>query len=549
MPIHEGTADDLQVLKDMGYEQDLFRGLGGWFANFAFTFVEVSFISSYSIVFNSGLTIGGPSVMIWGWIIGSIFNIMVGLSLAEICSVYPSAGSVYHWTGQLASAEWAPLASYICGWLNWLGNACGDAGFASGFAAVVAGLASFNGVTLETGPQTGIAIAILFGWTLLNLFRVDQQAWVNMFAAVYQMICTIVIILVVLIASPDRSNAQFVFTKWNDGTGLEGSNDGYVLLLGLLTTLFTFCGYEAGGHMAEETVNARKSAPRGIVATVISVAVFGLIYCLGLLFSIPHNDLDIAINGYYPIEVLTPVPQDIMDQWLLDPNSTCDNSTILAGYRAALNCTIELTGGEDALLNIFTFAVGSTGAFGLYMLLLFNLFFAGMSSVTITSRITFALARDGAFPGSEKIAYLSETTKSPVVALWFVFFFDAIILLLDIANEATFLAIIALTTIGFQLSYSIPIFCRLVFQTHTFVQGPWNLGKASIPIGTLGVIWLWFTSIIFFWPTEFPVDETNMNYAVVVVGIVAVVAAVYWALYARHHFLGPKREEKSEVKD
>jgi len=72
--------------------------------------------------------------MMWGWIIGSFFSILVGLSMAEICSSYPSAGSVYHWAGMLANEKWAPFSSYICGWFNFMGNAAGDASFAFGFA-------------------------------------------------------------------------------------------------------------------------------------------------------------------------------------------------------------------------------------------------------------------------------------------------------------------------------------------------------------------------------------------------------------------------------
>jgi amino acid transporter len=45
---------------------------------------------------------GGPVVIVWSWIVGSILNILCGLSMAEICSSYPSAGSVYHWAGILA---------------------------------------------------------------------------------------------------------------------------------------------------------------------------------------------------------------------------------------------------------------------------------------------------------------------------------------------------------------------------------------------------------------------------------------------------------------
>lgn len=54
--------------------------------------------------------------------------------MAEICSAYPSAGSVYHWSAQLVPIRYAPLASYVCGWFNFVGNAAGDASFAFFFA-------------------------------------------------------------------------------------------------------------------------------------------------------------------------------------------------------------------------------------------------------------------------------------------------------------------------------------------------------------------------------------------------------------------------------
>lgn len=80
-------------MEQMGYKPELFRGFTGWFMNFAFTFTAVSIISSYSISYTAALVNGGPVMMVWGWIIGSIFTIMVGLSMAEICSAYPSAGT------------------------------------------------------------------------------------------------------------------------------------------------------------------------------------------------------------------------------------------------------------------------------------------------------------------------------------------------------------------------------------------------------------------------------------------------------------------------
>lgn len=129
----DSLNEDDKILAQMGYKQELYRGFNA-FMSFSFCFTAVSVISSCSILFPYGLVTGGPVVMTWGWIVGSFFTLLNGLVMAEICSSYPSAGSVYHWAGMLATPKWAPVSSYICGWFNFLGNAAGDAGFAYGFA-------------------------------------------------------------------------------------------------------------------------------------------------------------------------------------------------------------------------------------------------------------------------------------------------------------------------------------------------------------------------------------------------------------------------------
>lgn len=72
----------------------------------------------------------------------------------------------------------------------------------------------------------------------------------------------------------------------NNSTGFANV-DGYVVLLGLLGALFSFSGYEAGAHLAEETRGARRSAPIGIVLTCVISALVGFWYLLGLVFNLP----------------------------------------------------------------------------------------------------------------------------------------------------------------------------------------------------------------------------------------------------------------------
>ena len=93
-------------------------------------------------------TATGPSTILWGFVTIFAMSTIVSYSMAEICSAYPSAGSVYHWSAQLVPSKYAPLASYICGWFNFLGNAAGDASFAFFFAQY------FNSAVAVSGGTT-----------------------------------------------------------------------------------------------------------------------------------------------------------------------------------------------------------------------------------------------------------------------------------------------------------------------------------------------------------------------------------------------------------
>jgi len=220
------------------------------------------------------------------------------------------------------------------------------------------------------------------------------------------------------------------------------------------------------------------------------------------------------------------------------PYNASDPCTVLS--YAENNCNLT-AGNTNALVNIFILTIGYEGTLALSILLIINIFFAGNSSVTITSRITFALARDHALPLSDIFHQLNEATKSPFNAICLVWAMDIVLLLIGLGNTSAFYAIIGLTTIGFQISYAMPLIMRVTYSRNTFKQGAFHLGRFSYPIHCMSAVWLLFTSILLFWPQQFPVTAQNMNYACVVVGGFSFIATVYWFAYARHVFKGPKR--------
>lgn len=491
-------VDDDELLEGMGYEQSLYRGLGS-FANFAFGFTEVAVLPSFISLYTFGLETGGPATIFWGFVVTFAMTMVVSLSMAEICSAYPSAGSVYHWTAQLVPARYSALWSYICGWFNFLGNAAGDASFAFSFAQQLnATIAISGGSSYSNNDTVGVALAILVVWSICNVLRVDNVGWVNNFAAFCQA-ATIIILLCAVLAVPSQlATPHYVFTTYYNATGWN--NKSYVVCVGLLTSLFSFAGYEASAHMAEETTNSRIVAPRGIVLTCLATGIGGVCIILAMLFSTP------------------------------------DVATVLMGPT------------ESAAVNVFLLQCGSKWGQALSWLIVYVLFFAGVSSVAVTSRITFALMRDRAFPNAEYWAQVHPTLQTPIHSIFLVCLFDFFLLLIPLGGDngtTAFASITGLTTIGFQISYALPILLKVWYQPKDFPLTPYNLGPWSAPLGIISTLWLLGTSCFFFFPETHPVTPASMNWVIVVVAGCVGILGLNWVINSRYTFTGPPRLHES----
>lgn len=86
-----------------------------------FSFVNLFFFYSFSSNSLFLFLLSSSRELFLGWLLVSFFTLMIGLSLAEICSAFPTTGGLYFWTTRLASADWVPLASWVVGYTNWLG--------------------------------------------------------------------------------------------------------------------------------------------------------------------------------------------------------------------------------------------------------------------------------------------------------------------------------------------------------------------------------------------------------------------------------------------
>jgi amino acid transporter len=118
----------------------------------------------------------------------------------------------------------------------------GDAAFSSGFATILNAALILDGIPpLSIGSQVGIGVGITFVWTVLNALPIAQQGWLNNLAAFLQISSTISIVIVLLSMAPERATATDVFMSTYNGTGFSF---GYVCCIGIVSTLFSFSGYE-----------------------------------------------------------------------------------------------------------------------------------------------------------------------------------------------------------------------------------------------------------------------------------------------------------------
>jgi len=112
-------ADDLLAV--LGYQSELSRNRSTWQVAFmSFVLASVPYGLATTLFFP--LIGGGPSAIIWGWVLVCAIIICVAISLGEITSVYPTAGGVYYQTYMLSPAWCQNITAWICGWAYVLRN-------------------------------------------------------------------------------------------------------------------------------------------------------------------------------------------------------------------------------------------------------------------------------------------------------------------------------------------------------------------------------------------------------------------------------------------
>jgi len=467
---------DAQDLKRFGYTQELFRDMGG-FSNFAISFSIISILTGAVTLYGYGLDLGGPLEMTLGWPVATVFTLALAMSMAELCSAYPTSGAMYHWTSALGGVGWG----WFVAWMNIVGLIAAQAGINYSCAQFIL---PFLGIPVSPRNVFAMFAFTLLIHGLLNHYGVKLVAWLNDVSVTVHIVGVLAIVIAVFFFAPLKP-LSFLMTP-SEHPSIHAPYI-WLFFLGLLQAQWTYTGFDGSAHMAEETSNARRTASWGIV---LSVAVSG-------------------VAGYALLMALTLAIHSV--------------PAVLAAKDAQGNTV-------PAAIAILATAFGAKIGNALAALASMAMWFCGLACVASASRAVYALARDRGLPCSSFFGRVNKKYGTPGPAIWAI----VVASLVTMAWSGAVPIVTSLSTVALYIAYVIPVIFGLRSRgpASWTTEAKWRLGSWGPAINIVAIVYAVFISIILVMPPNQLAGKT-------LAGVVGALIFIYWWT-VRGNFKGPE---------
>ena len=537
--MRDDTDSDEAYLASLGYAQQLFREMGG-FSNFAISFSIISILTGAVLLFGYGLKFAGPFINSVGWPIVSIFTLCVAASMAELASAYPTAGGLYFWAFRLGGRTWA----WTTAWLNVIGQITITAGinvaaaiYIVGAITRIFGLAADQAVPVF-GTMTSwyfyifIMVLIMIPQVYINSTGIKLVAKLNDFSVYWHIGGVAVIALLLTVLGTHHNSLEFLFSRQTVINPLDASSAdlgtgtpepalvfgdfkfasplfalfpglaglykaapfALVFVLGLLQAQWTYTGYDASAHVAEETVMARKNSAWGVFLSVAVSAVVGYVMLLIFTWTIPNGDVTTTANDAYPV------------------------LQIVYGNLSSF------------FANVIAVIIGVA------------MWLCGLASITSMARMWYAFARDDGMPGSALIKQVSPKHRTPANSI----IITSILSVLICLYASAYFVVTSISVITLYLAYMFPIYLnwrnkrRGTGEYATPQTAPWSLGSWGPVVNVISIVWVLFLTVIFSLP---PNELVLWTMLALTVGLM-----LYWQVSAKRSFVGPTRGDEQALR-
>ena len=155
----------------------------------------------------------------------------------------------------------------------------------------------------------------------------------------------------------------------------------YVAALGLLHAVYTITGFDASAHTSEETRNAQREVPKGMIRSVWWSALFGYFMVCAMVLALPDQT---------------------------DASGTVTDG-VAAGAKqgwASFNWLIQTSAMPFVLKALIIIGIVVSN------------FLCALAGLTSCSRMLYAFARDGGLPMSDVLKQVSPVHRTPGAAIW-----------------------------------------------------------------------------------------------------------------------------------
>ena len=386
--------------------------------------------------------------MVWGWLIAMIFIQCVAMSMAELCSSMPTSGGLYYASAVLAPPGYGPFASWLTGWSNWLAQVTGAPSVDYALAAMVLAAASINNPSYTPQPWHTflLTMLVMISHACISSMPTKWIARFNSVGSTFNIIALFVVIIIIPTGTTrvEQGYPKFTPSKEVWGNIYNGTSfpAGVAILMSFVSVIWTMSGYDAPFHLSEECANANIAAPRAIVLTSATGGLFGWFLQL--------------VVAYTVIDIPSVITSDIGQPWAAYLLQVVPKRTATAVLALTIICGYSM----------------------------------GQGCMVAASRVTYAYARDGCFPGSSIWKRVNRHTQTPVNAVWFNTTIGICLTLLVFAGPVAIGAIFSIAALAAFVAFTIPIFIRVFLVGNRFRPGPWNLGRWGIPIGAMACLFV-----------------------------------------------------------
>ncbi|KAJ5771713.1 hypothetical protein N7520_002242 [Penicillium odoratum] len=488
---------DSALLAKMGYKQELRRQYSTPQV-FAIAFSIMGLVPSIASTIAFSLP-AGPVGMVWGWFTASVFIFLVGLAMSDLASAMPTAGGLYWWTHYFASPKFKSPLSFLIGYTNTLGLIGGICSVDYTLALMIASCVSIardGAWSASRGELYGIYVALIIIHGLSGALMGRVMPRIQTFC-IYINIAIVVATVIALPVGKVRrgeslNSGNYVFRHVDNETTWP---TGWTFMLSWLSPIWSIASFDSCVHMSEEAMHAAKAVPLGIMFSAGSASVLGFLV-LAVMAATMNPDVSQTINSQF----------------------------------------------GQPMAQIYYDAVGKHGALGFMIVLCIIQYLIGLSLIVAASRQAWAFSRDGALPFSTFFRHVSKRIQyQPVRMICGLVVACLILGLLCLINNAAANALFSLFIASNYLSWLTPILCRLVWGQDLFRPGEFYTGRLSTPIAWIAVVYLVFGVVLSMFPNGGPDPApSDMNYTIVINGFVWIGCMVYYFLFARHWYTGPK---------